>query len=468
MRTATPAKTILFAAAIAVALPTASLLAQDNSNNSGMDDTGQTVIQGQEAPGTAGSARDPNAMPNQKGRQGQMQGSAQDDMEMRQMSPDQKMMMAKGFFEAQASANQFEIEAAKYAEQHSDNPDVKQIAQTIAKDHTGALKVLRQQAKECGVNIAETPKLNDVNKDELEMTKKMPKGVEFDQGYIYSQDAAHLKVALLLSHAEKMGPNPQVQAYASQVLPKVMEHHATLHTLANQMSGYNPDGAMTARGQMNPNEGMDSQMQKMSKQEMDKAVEEYFKHAAEGAEYELQTAKLAVSRTQKQDVKQVAQTILDDHERSNQMLKQQAKAAGVNLGEQTKLSDLLSDKMAMLKEKQGGDFDRAYIFDLAAGHRMALLADGDARTELKGSQPVQMYVKQAIPEQEKHFTELKPVASELAGGFDFQSSDRGMSGNMNGGMKDKMDGAMDKNPMNRPGADSTGSAANGPEEDNGQ
>ena len=443
----TTAKTMLLAAAFAVALPTASLLAQDNS---GTDNTGQTVITG----------RDKTTQ-----NQGQMEKNA-DGMAGEQMSPEQQKEMAKKFFMAQASGNQFEIEASQYALKNSDNPDVKKVAQTIITDHTAAQKLLREQAKDAGVEIPETPKLNDVNKDQLEMTKKEAKGVEFDQGYIYSQDAAHLEVALLLTHAEKSGPNSQVKAYASQVLPKVKEHHATLHTLANQMSGYNPNDAMTAGGKMNPNEGMDSQKMDMSEAEMKEQVSSFFKHSAEGAEYELQTAKLALSRTQQDDVKQVAQTIVDDHEQSNQLLKKQAKAAGVDLSDNTELSKLLSDKMAMLKEKQGKDFDRAYVFDLAAGHRASLLYEGDARTELKGSQPVQDYVRTSLPEQEKHFTELKPVASELAGGYDFNAvSDA--KGAMNGMKKDMKQGMKDANPMNAKDADSTGKAANGPEDDKG-
>ena len=433
------AKKILIAATFAVALPAGVSFGQ----NSGIDETPQVVIPGNTRDDSRGSAY------------GDAAGQGMIGQDERNMTDAQKSDMAKKFFEYNASGNQFEIESAQLAQKNASDQQVKQIATTIERDHKTALQALRRQAEDAGVKIAEEPKLNKVHSETLSMLKQK-QGKEFDAAYVFQQDSAHLLKVLVLNHAEQSNMNPNIAAYASEVLPAVKGHHADLHALANEMSGYNPEGAAVAGGQMGDMGDPDMKAD-------EKKVEEYFKHAAVANAYEIETAKLAEERSSDPQIKQIAQTKISDHQQAMQALQRQAEMADVKIDDEPKLDALHKAKLDMLKEKKGSDFDRAYVFGSAAGHRMGLLGNSYAMNKM-GSQPVKSFAQTAISAEQKHFAEVKPLASRMAGGVDLDAmGEGGMNmGGMNGRSAPM---PTPTNPENRKDADSTGDAADGPEAD---
>ena len=84
---------------------------------------------------------------------------------------------------------------------------------------------------------------------------------------------------------------------------------------------------------------------------------------AQGATYELAAAKLALTKTTRDDIKSYAQTMINDHESLNPKLHQLAKENGVTLP-----TTMTSDKQKsydQLKGMNGKDFDTAFVKDEA-------------------------------------------------------------------------------------------------------
>lgn len=414
-------RTTLFAAAIALAVPTAATLGQDNANqNRGQDQSGQVVITGQERAG-------------------------ENRQQAGQMPQEEAEKIAKMFFEAQASGNQFEIEAAKLAEERASDEQVKQVAQTIMQGHQKALEALRQEAQAVGVEVSQNPELNEVHSAALEALRQK-QGKEFDRAYIFEMDAAHLETVLLLSHVESMLPNDSAKAYAGMVLPHVKMHSQELDQLASKMSGYKIDWeqngqARTAGAAMEDRADRDRQnagqqdqrQQDQQDQQGEVDPEKWFKHVASMNQYEYETAQLATEMSKNPQVKAIAQQIERDHQKAMEMLMKQAEQAGVEIPEEPELMPVHQAKLDMLKQMDGPAFDAHYVFGAAAGHRKGLL-ECTWSSKNAGDEAVRAYAGDSLQVLKQHQQQLKPIAKQMSG--------QGMSGDGQGG---------DMPPMDRPG-----------------
>jgi putative membrane protein len=94
------------------------------------------------------------------------------------------------------SANQVDIDAAKFAKSHSKNKEVKAFAETMIRDH----QAVNKQAKALVKKLKVKPEANDTSKaleqggkDNLATLKKL-KGAEFDKAYVDHEVAYHQQV----------------------------------------------------------------------------------------------------------------------------------------------------------------------------------------------------------------------------------------------------------------------------------
>ena len=124
---------------------------------------------------------------------------------------------------------------------------------------------------------------------------------------------------------------------------------------------------------------------------------------------EVEASKAALQHASGADVKQFAQTMVDDHTKANEKLKDLAQSNGWTLpGDMDASMRKDVDALAM---KQGTDFDKAYIAAMVKDHDMAVkLFGGEAQG---GSNPqLKDFAKTTLPTLQHH----QSMAKELKAG----------------------------------------------------
>lgn len=91
------------------------------------------------------------------------------------------------------TANQGEIQAGKLAEKQSKNPQVKEFASMMVKEHTAARSKVKELAGKTNLKMAESPlqKTLETTAKESENKLKALKDKEFDTAYISEQVKMH-------------------------------------------------------------------------------------------------------------------------------------------------------------------------------------------------------------------------------------------------------------------------------------
>lgn len=125
---------------------------------------------------------------------------------------------------------------------------------------------------------------------------------------------------------------------------------------------------------------------------------------------EIETSRLARSKSTREDVKTFAQAMIDDHTKASESLKKAVREAnGPELAEvldgshQTMLNDLSS--------RSGAEFDKAYIDDQIALHNEAVSTLTDYA---KGGAvpPLKTFAERTLPVVEMHRTHILAIAGQ--------------------------------------------------------
>lgn len=152
------------------------------------------------------------------------------------------------------SKNQAEVEFAQMAQQQSQNPQVKEFAQMLVKDHTqlvqklqplagaGQIDAQRQIGQAGGQNdalgqLATIEKaIGERCKENFREELQQKQGSEFDKCYVGSQIAGHMHSVAALEVLQQQGPG-QVKQLAQEALPKVQQHLDHAKQLMKQLEG---------------------------------------------------------------------------------------------------------------------------------------------------------------------------------------------------------------------------------------
>jgi len=128
---------------------------------------------------------------------------------------------AKSFLREAIAGNSAEIALAEVAERKSENPDVKQLAQMIRKDHRQANEKLKPLAESHGLAINQP--LDSKHQKQLERFQKMS-GAEFDKAYVTDMLKDHQKDIGKYQNAIENVTESDVQQYAQNTLPTLRQH----------------------------------------------------------------------------------------------------------------------------------------------------------------------------------------------------------------------------------------------------
>lgn len=132
------------------------------------------------------------------------------------------------FLQKAAQGNLAEVETGQLAVQQALNPQVQRFGERMVQDHSQANDKLKTVAENAGVQLPTEPSHAEMQ----EMSKlKSLSGQQFDAAYARAALKDHHKDVKEYEHVAKTAKNPEVRAYAEQMLPTLKDHLAQAERL---------------------------------------------------------------------------------------------------------------------------------------------------------------------------------------------------------------------------------------------
>jgi len=131
---------------------------------------------------------------------------------------------APDFVAKAAASDMFEIEAGKLAESRSKNPQVKEFAAMMIKDHTKSSADLKAAIAASGQTLTLPTALPEDKQDAINDLSKAD-AQAFDRKYMEGQVDAHQAALNLLQRYAQDGDVPQLKAFAAATAPTVQRHY---------------------------------------------------------------------------------------------------------------------------------------------------------------------------------------------------------------------------------------------------
>jgi putative membrane protein len=137
-----------------------------------------------------------------------------------------------------------EVEMGRLAETRASSNGVKQFAKHMVADHGRGNDRLMASARQAGVTVPTEPAA-----DHKAMQSQLQgiQGRAFDLAYLQGQLVEHQKTTQLLQWEIGQGQHAELQRYAMETLPVMMEHLAMVQSLLAEATGSAPAGLAPAK-----------------------------------------------------------------------------------------------------------------------------------------------------------------------------------------------------------------------------
>jgi putative membrane protein len=121
---------------------------------------------------------------------------------------------------------------------------------------------------------------------------------------------------------------------------------------------------------------------------------------------EIETAHIALEKSQSQEVRDYAQRMIDDHTAANRELSQLAQAQGMEVSDEATLMD--KGKAMVLKQRDGGDFDQAYVNNQVMAHEQTIKIFRDYIQEGENAE-LKRFAQSTLPKLQEHLEMAKEL-----------------------------------------------------------
>jgi putative membrane protein len=139
-------------------------------------------------------------------------------------------LLAPGFMAQAASANLFEIQSAQLALQESQNPGVRNLANTLVADHTAMGQQMAAAA--AAAHLPPPPMtLLPAQQSMLDQLRATAPGYAFDQAFQQDQISAHQQGITLMQNYSASGDVPALRSVAAGAIPVMQKHLAMAQAL---------------------------------------------------------------------------------------------------------------------------------------------------------------------------------------------------------------------------------------------
>lgn len=129
----------------------------------------------------------------------------------------------KGFVQAAATSDMYEVAAGKIALQRSHTPAVRDFAQKMVEAHTATTSKLKGILASNNINVAPPAHVDDRRQGMLDNLRGASAS-EFDNRYIAQQIAAHEEADILFRGYAKDGDNAAVRNFAAKTDADIKDH----------------------------------------------------------------------------------------------------------------------------------------------------------------------------------------------------------------------------------------------------
>lgn len=161
-----------------------------------------------------GYAQSTQSSRNQSSNAGQTSGWSAKSKKTGKMSPQK-------FIDKAAQDDMGEVQIAKLAQQKSNNPQVKQLADKLMSDHQKNDQAVKQLAQKENVQLPTSP---DAKHQRMFDHLQKLNGTQFDRAFLHMQVKDHRKDIRQFREEAKSAQNPNIKQYAQQTLPTLEEH----------------------------------------------------------------------------------------------------------------------------------------------------------------------------------------------------------------------------------------------------
>jgi putative membrane protein len=162
------------------------------------------------------------------------------------------------FIKEAAQGGQAEVQMGALAAQKAQNPEVKQLAESLQQDHMKSNQELLQIAQKGGVTVPTEP----ARKEERAENRLQDKtGAEFDRSFVEHVLKDHEKDIQEYQKALANCKDPELKAYIEKTLP-ALRHHLQMARSAGAAAGVDPsvltaaDRFLAGQGNSNLNQGL--------------------------------------------------------------------------------------------------------------------------------------------------------------------------------------------------------------------
>jgi putative membrane protein len=139
------------------------------------------------------------------------------------------------------------------------------------------------------------------------------------------------------------------------------------------------------------------------------ADQHFIKEAAIDNQFEIQTSQFIEKQAQNPQVKQLAQRLIQDHQRAQQQLEQIAR--GMNMELPTQLEQWQQDKLQAMQQKHGEHLEMHYTFGQVGDHTTDILKYQYEAEHGQNAQ-VKQYAEQTIPILQQHLQLAEQTAQQ--------------------------------------------------------
>lgn len=123
---------------------------------------------------------------------------------------------------------------------------------------------------------------------------------------------------------------------------------------------------------------------------------------------EIEAGKLALEKSQSQDIKTFAQSMIDDHTKANEQLKSLAQEKKLKVSTDAELMD-----KAMILQVRDDSFDRSYANNQVVAHEQTIeIFRNEAKTGDDGA--LKAFAEKTLPKLEHHLQEAKALQTKYA------------------------------------------------------
>ena len=142
--------------------------------------------------------------------------------------------------------------------------------------------------------------------------------------------------------------------------------------------------------------------------DMQMTAESFIKHAAMGGQLEVQIAQMAQQKAQNQQVKQLGQTLVQDHQQANQRLMQIAQQKNIQLDRQ--LDGKHQEQLTKFRNASGAEFDKEFVKHTVQHHKKSIQKFEQASKKFSDQPELQSWVQQTLPALQKHLQMAQAAA----------------------------------------------------------